>query len=82
MLAIVEFIAVLSCTLFTGAAIYINFVEHPARMGSDTKTAAAAWAPSYKRDSCTSPLAILSLRAGVSTWLLGGAHVACRCHTY
>lgn len=73
MLAIVEFIAVLSCTLFTGAAIYINFVEHPARMGSDTKTAATAWAPSYKRATVMqAPLAILSLFAGVATWLLGG----------
>ncbi len=73
MLAIVEFIAVLSCTLFSGAAIYINFVEHPARMGSDTKTAATAWAPSYKRATVMqAPLAILSLLAGVATWLLGG----------
>jgi hypothetical protein len=29
MLAIVEFITVLSCTLFSGAAIYINFVSIP-----------------------------------------------------
>jgi len=29
---IAEFIAVLACGLFTGAAIYINLVEHPARM--------------------------------------------------
>ena len=29
---ITEFVAVLSCALFTGAAIYITFVEHPARM--------------------------------------------------
>ena len=73
MLAIVEFIAVLSCTLFTGAAIYINFVEHPARMGCDTKTAATVWAPSYKRATVMqAPLAILSVLAGVATWLLGG----------
>jgi len=49
MIALVEFIAVLSCTLFAGAAIYVNLVEHPARMGCDTKTAATVWAPSYKR---------------------------------
>jgi Domain of unknown function (DUF1772) len=72
-LAIVEFIAVLSCTLFTGAAIYINFVEHPARMGCDTATAAIVWAPSYKRATVMqAPLAILSLLAGVAGWLLGG----------
>jgi hypothetical protein len=29
---IAEFVAVLSCSLFTGAAVYISLVEHPARM--------------------------------------------------
>jgi hypothetical protein len=61
MLTVIEFIAVLSCTIFTGAAIYINLVEHPARMGCDTKTAATVWAPSYKRATVMqSSLAILS----------------------
>jgi hypothetical protein len=46
---ILEFVAALSSALFAGAAIYINLVEHPARMGCDTKTAAMVWAPSYKR---------------------------------
>ena len=72
MVAFIEFIAVLSCTLFTGAAIYINLVEHPARMGCDTKTAATVWAPSYKRATVMqASLAILSFLAGVSAWLLG-----------
>ncbi len=31
---IAEFVAVLSCSLFTGASVYINLVEHPARMYS------------------------------------------------
>src|SRR5207245_9300099 len=73
MIALVEFIAVLSCTLFAGAAIYINLVEHPARMGCDTKVAATVWAPSYKRATVMqASLAILSLLAGVAAWLLGG----------
>jgi len=29
---IAEFVAVLSCSLFTGAAVYVSLVEHPARM--------------------------------------------------
>lgn len=73
MVAAVEFIAVLSCTLFAGAAIYINLVEHPARMSCGTKIAATVWAPSYKRATLMqAPLAILSFLAGVSVWLLGG----------
>ncbi len=73
MIAFTEFLAVLSCTLFTGAAIYINFVEHPARMGCDTVIAATVWAPSYKRATIMqASLAILSFFAGVSVWLLGG----------
>ncbi|HYT15164.1 MAG TPA: DUF1772 domain-containing protein [Burkholderiales bacterium] len=73
MLAVVEFIAVVSCALFSGAAIYVNLVEHPARMGCDTKTAATVWAPSYKRATAMqASLAILSFLAGVAAWLLGG----------
>ena len=59
--------------LFAGAAIYINLVEHPARMGCDTKTAATVWAPSYKKATVMqAPLAVLSFLAGVGAWLLGG----------
>jgi hypothetical protein len=73
MLAFLQFVAVLCCILFAGAAIYINLVEHPARMGCDTKTAATVWAPSYKRATLMqAPLAVVSFLAGVGAWLLGG----------
>jgi uncharacterized membrane protein len=72
MLTAIKFIAVMSCTFFTGAAIYINLVEHPARMGCDTKTAVTVWAPSYKRATVMqASLAILSFLSGISAWLLG-----------
>jgi len=29
---IAESVAVLACSLFTGAAVYLSLVEHPARM--------------------------------------------------
>ncbi|MDW3681878.1 DUF1772 domain-containing protein [Cupriavidus sp. CV2] len=73
MLQAAQFIATFCCTLFSGAAVYITFVEHPARMGCDTKTAATVWAPSYKRATLMqAPLAILSCLAGVASGLLGG----------
>lgn len=62
-------LTVLTCTLFTGAAIYINLVDHPARMSCSTELAATVWAPSYKRATVMQvTLAILSTVAGVTSW--------------
>ena len=73
MLEVAQFLATLCCTLFAGAAVYINLVEHPARMGCDTKTAATVWAPSYKRATVMqASLAVVSFLAGALAWLLGG----------
>lgn len=68
-----QLIAALTCTLFTGAAIYINLVEHPARMACSTELAATVWAPSYKRATVMQvALGVLSTVAGVASWLMGG----------
>ena len=73
MITAVQFIAALSTTLFAGASIYINFVEHPARMGCDTKTAATVWAPSYKRATVMqASLAIIGFLSGLAVGVLGG----------
>ena len=73
MLRACEFLATLSCALFAGAAIYVNLVEHPARMGCGTKLAATVWAPSYGRATVMqASLAIVSLLSGLAAWLLGG----------
>jgi hypothetical protein len=73
MLQTAQFLATMCGTLFAGAAIYINLVEHPARMGLGTKAAAAEWAPSYKRATVMqASLAVLSFVSGVAAWLLGG----------
>ncbi len=73
MLAVLQFIAVLSSAIFAGAAIYINVAEHPARMGCDTKTAVTVWAPSYKRAYVMqASLAVVSFLSGIAIWLLSG----------
>lgn len=56
--------AILACTFFAGAAVYINLVEHPARLACGTETAARQWAPSYKR--ATVMQASLAIVAGVT----------------
>ena len=72
LLSIVQILAVLSATLFAGAAIYINVVEHPARMSFPTQTAATWWAPSYRRATLMqAPLAIAGFVLGVTAWVLG-----------
>lgn len=64
--------AVLLCTLFTGAAIYINLVEHPARLSCGTEAAARQWAPSYRRATIMqATLAMLAAVTGVLTWFHG-----------
>lgn len=74
MLNVVEFIATFTAAIFAGAALYINLVEHPARMALDTKSAFLEWAPSYRRATwMQAPLALVSLATGlVSSWIGGG----------
>ena len=69
---IAEFIAVLSCALFTGAAVYITFVEHPARMLCGVEIAATEFAPSYRRATVMqATCAAVGLVASIAAWLAG-----------
>ena len=70
---LLELIATLTAGLFAGAALYINLVEHPARMTLETKSAATEWGTSYSRATwMQAPLALLSLFAGLASWWLSG----------
>lgn len=70
---IAEFVAVLACSLFTGAAIYISLVEHPARMECGVELAATEFAPSYRRATIMqATCAALGLLSSITAWL-GGA---------
>lgn len=71
MLETIQFIAMLGSALFAGAAIYINLVEHPARMGCGTELAETEFALSYKRGARMQvPLAVASTVAGVWAWIM------------
>jgi Domain of unknown function (DUF1772) len=76
----VEIIAILACTLFAGAAVYITAVEHPARLSCGTEAAVAEWRPSYKRATLMqAPLALIAgllgivrgVQTGEPMWLWG-----------
>jgi len=67
-----EFIATLSCALFGGAALYINLVEHPARMSGGTELAVTEWIPSYQRATrMQAPLAVIGFVSAIIAWLSG-----------
>ena len=69
---IAEFVAVLACALFTGAAIYITFIEHPARMQCGVEIAATEFAPSYRRATVMqATCAAIGLLSSVAAWLDG-----------
>ena len=68
-----EVVAVLASGLFAGAAIYINLVEHPARVRCGTELAVAEFGPSYHRATFLQvPLAVTGLVAGTAAWIGGG----------
>jgi uncharacterized membrane protein len=76
-----ELIATLSSGLFAGAAIYINLVEHPARMQTGIRPALTEFAPSYHRATVTQvSLASTGFLSAMvawwfrsdSRWLIGG----------
>ena len=70
----IEIIAILSCTVFAGAAIYVNVVEHPARLECGTEFAATVFGPSYHRAAAMqASLALIATITGVSLGISGGS---------
>lgn len=67
-----QFVAILAALLFTGAAIYINLAEHPARMECGTLLAATVFGPSYRRAAVMQViLALGATIGGVGAWFMG-----------
>jgi Domain of unknown function (DUF1772) len=74
-------LALIVASMFTGAAIYVSFVEHPARSVLEVSAQLEAWKPSYARSSAMrASLALIGFGFGVAacwktrdTRWLGGA---------
>jgi Domain of unknown function (DUF1772) len=67
-----EFLALCSCGLFAGAALYVSLVEHPARMSCGVVAAITEFRPSYKRATVMQvSLAAISFASGITAWLAG-----------
>ena len=73
-MTILEFLATLAAGLFSGASIYINLVEHPARVRCGTALAVRQFAPSYKRATAMqASLAGTGFLAAIAAFLLGAS---------
>lgn len=71
---LLELLSTISAGLFAGAAIYINLVEHPARMECGTDLALMEFAPSYRRATVMqAALAAVGFLCATATWLKGAS---------
>lgn len=71
---LLEMISTLLAGLFAGAAIYINLVEHPARMECGTSLAVTEFAPSYRRAAVMQgALAAAGFLSATAAWLMGSS---------
>jgi len=62
-------LALVTAAVFAGAALYINVVEQPARLGLDLRSLLLEWKPAYKRGTAMqAPLAIVGFLLGLAAW--------------
>jgi uncharacterized membrane protein len=69
-----EIVSTVSAGLFTGAAIYINLVEHPARVECGVELALREFAPSYRRATVLQvTLAATGFLSAIAAWFMGAS---------
>jgi hypothetical protein len=69
MFTALAFVALACTALFAGAALYINLVEHPARLECGTELAATEFGPSYRMATAMQgTLAVVGALAGLGAW--------------
>jgi len=72
-MTLLPIIALIAAALFTGAAGYITFVEHPAWLQLEDGPLLAQWQPSYaKALPIQSGLAIIGGICGLGAWYFSG----------
>ncbi len=59
--------------IFSGAAIYITLVAHPARLECGPPLAVTEFAASYRRHMVLPALAFLGFLSAAATWLMGSS---------
>jgi len=61
--------AILFTALFAGAAVYVTFVEQPARLACPLEVAMTQWKPSYQRATVMqASLAVLGALLAIAVW--------------
>jgi uncharacterized membrane protein len=62
-------LALLIAAAFSGAAVYVSAVEHPARAHLDDRAALTEWQPSYKHGAVMqASLALIGFALGMLAW--------------